>query len=174
MSPEEFDRIIRPIERQMMQTVWHVLGDTADAEDALQDALITVLKRWKRVTHHDNPHVLIIKICANCAYDQLRQRVRLSRRSESLDNAQELSCVMGPSQQLLQRELRTEIMCAISKLSRNQALAFLLRSIQEQSYDDIAAAMDCSAATARKHVARARDRLTTLLHHLAPTKGDSR
>ena len=152
-----------------MQTVWHVLGDINDAEDALQDALTTVLKRWKRVTQHDNPHALIIKICANCAYDQLRRRVRLSRRCQSLDKLEEPACVNEPSEQLLQRELRQEIMCAVSKLSRNQALAFLLRSTQEQSYDDIAASLGCSVVTARKHVARARHRLSALLHHLAPT-----
>ena len=135
-SPEEFDRLIRPIECQMMQTVWRVLGDGNDAEDALQDALATVLKKWERVTQHDNPHALIIKICANRAYDQLRRRRRLSRHYQGLDKLQDPSCMTGPSEQLAQRELREEIMFAISKLSRNQALAFLLRSTQEHPLPD--------------------------------------
>jgi len=168
---EEFDQIVRPIERQMMQTVWHVLGDVHDAEDALQDALTIVLKRWKRVTRHVNPPALVLKICADCACDHLRRKIRVSRRSRRLDDLDKPSQVPDPEEELFRRELRQEIMSAISRLSRNQASAFVLRSIQEQSYNDIAAALGCSEATARKHVARARGRLSTLLHKLAPKNG---
>lgn len=66
---EEFDQIIAPVERQMMETVWHVLGDAHDAEDAFQDALTIILKRLKRVAKHNNPHALVAKICAEYAYD---------------------------------------------------------------------------------------------------------
>lgn len=172
-SLEEFDQIVRPIERQMMQTVWHILGDVHDAEDALQDALTIVLKRWKRVARHDNPHALIVKICADCAYDHLRSKIRLSRRHQVLDKLDKPSHLNDAAEQLSRRELRREIMSAIAKLSRNQASAFLLRSTEGQSYDCIAAALGCSVATARKHVARARYRLSILLQPLTPTKGSA-
>jgi RNA polymerase sigma-70 factor (ECF subfamily) len=155
----------------MMQTVWHVLGDAHDAEDALQDALTVIVKRFRRVAKHKNPHALIAKICAECAYDHLRRKLRDSRRHRSLDELDQASCDGGPSEKLSQQEMRQDIMSAISKLSRNQAVAFLLRCIQEQSYDDIAAALGCSVVTARKHVGRARQRLSVFLHQLAPYKG---
>jgi RNA polymerase sigma-70 factor (ECF subfamily) len=168
---EEFDQIVAPVERQMMQTVWHVLGNVHDAEDALQDALTIIVKRWKRVAQHINPRALIVKICAECAYDHLRRKLRETRRHQRLDDLDETSCDRGPAEELSQQELRLQIMSAISKLSRNQAVAFLLRNIQEQSYDDIAAALGCSVVTARKHVGRARQRLSVFLHQLAPHKG---
>ena len=51
---------------------------------------------------------------------------------------------------------------------RQQAAAMLMRAIQGQPYDEIAAALGCTEATARKHVARSRQRLQVLLAHLDP------
>jgi DNA-directed RNA polymerase specialized sigma24 family protein len=53
-------------------------------------------------------------------------------------------------------------------LSKNQARAILMHAVEEIPYGDIAEAMDCREATVRKHVARARARLRTLLAHLIP------
>ncbi|HUG68297.1 MAG TPA: sigma-70 family RNA polymerase sigma factor, partial [Pirellulaceae bacterium] len=64
-----------------------------------------------------------------------------------------------PSDHLSRMETREAIMDAIARLSRNQAVAFVMRAIQEQSYEEIAAGLGCAEATARKHVNRARDRL---------------
>ena len=57
---------------------------------------------------------------------------------------------------------------AIGRLSKNQARAILMHVVEEIPYGDIAAAMDCRESTVRKHVARARARLRTLLAHLIP------
>jgi DNA-directed RNA polymerase specialized sigma24 family protein len=54
-------------------------------------------------------------------------------------------------------------------LSKNQARAILMHAVEEIPYSDIATAMDCRESTVRKHVARARTRLRTLLSHLLPT-----
>jgi RNA polymerase sigma-70 factor (ECF subfamily) len=154
----------------MMRAVWHVLGDVHDAEDAFQDALTIIVKRWDRVICHNNPQALIVKICIDCAWDRLRCKLRLKRRRKALDVFEEPPGLADPVQQIERHELRQEIQVAISKLSPNQASAFLLRSTEERSYDDIAAALGCSVVTARKHVARARKRLATLLRSFIPLR----
>ena len=44
----EYERLIAPIENRMIRCVWRIVRDPDDAEDALQDALLTVWKRGGR------------------------------------------------------------------------------------------------------------------------------
>jgi RNA polymerase sigma factor (sigma-70 family) len=71
--------------------------------------------------------------------------------------------------EMIRTEQHAEILRAIHRLSRRQAVATLMRVVQEQPYEQIAAVLGCTEATARKHVARGRDRLRVSLSHLDPT-----
>ena len=55
---------------------------------------------------------------------------------------------------------------AIARLPANQATAIVMRCVQSESYEVIALALRCGTATARKHVARGRERLARSLRHL--------
>ena len=70
------------------------------------------------------------------------------------------------------RELTDELVAAIHRLSQRQAVAFALRVFDELPYEQIATAMDCTEATARKHVERARKHLQIVLaaHDPAPAR----
>jgi RNA polymerase sigma-70 factor (ECF subfamily) len=163
----EYERLIAPIEDRMMRAVWRVSRDPGDAEDAFQDALLTVWKRWDRIVSHPNPHALILHICTNTAHDALRRRARqrthLERVPENIpdESASAIEDISGAEQ-------RAEVLRAIGRLSKNQGRAILMHTVEEVPYSDIAAAMSCREATVRKHVARARLRLHTLLSHLIP------
>jgi len=165
----EYERLIQPIEDQMMRSVWRITRDPDDADDALQEALIKIWKRLNRIKRHPNPHALIVRICINSAYDVLRVRAN-QRRHDELNTI--ASNVPDPSpsseENITNQENRTEIFQAIEKLSQNQAETVLMRIIQGLPFRDIAQALGCREATARKHYARARNRLTKLLAHLAP------
>lgn len=163
----DYERFIRPIEDRMMRSVWRVLGDPDEAEDALQEALATIWKRLGRIRRHPNPHALILRICANAAYDALRRRTR--RRHAFVPVPGDLEDdSRSAAEEVIGREQRDEVLRAVGRLSRKQAAAILMRAVQEQSYRNIAQALGCSEATARTHVARARARLRQLLSHLLP------
>jgi RNA polymerase sigma factor (sigma-70 family) len=163
---DEFDRILRPIQDQMIQTVWRVLGNIDDADDALQEALMRIWRVWPRVMQHENPQALALKICSDCAYDELRRQCRRSRSKQLA--GQEASSLPEPSEQLSRTEMRISILDAIARLPKNQAVAFVMRTIQQQSYQEIATALGCAESTARKHVNRARSRLSGLLTKVTP------
>ena len=173
LSASDYEELIRPIQSRMAGTVWRVLRTADGAEDALQDTLTTVWQQWSRIQRHPNPQALILKICADCACDQLR---RQSRRREQVDVdvlADSLvSSEPGPAERLGIAETLEEVMEAIRDLSQNQAVAIVMRFVQQESYEDIAAALGCGEATARKHVARGRGRLQQLLPHLVSSDTD--
>ncbi len=165
-----YDRIIRPIEDRMIRSIWRIVRHPQDAEDAMQDALLTVSIRWNRISRHSNPQSLVLKICIDAAYDVTRRRMR-HRRTLELTAAANQRCdsSRSPSEQMVGAEQYAEIITAIHRLSRQQAVASLMRVVQDQSYEQIATVLGCAEATARKHAARARERLRIWLAHLDPT-----
>ena len=160
----EYERLIAPIEDQMMRAVWRISRDPDDTEDAFQEALLTIWKRWDRVLRHPNPQALVLHICINAAHDVLRRKVR---RGKWLEAGAILEDIPDSSATALQEiscaEASAQVLRAVGLLSKNQARAILMHTVEEIPYGDIAEAMDCREATVRKHVARARARLRTLL-----------
>jgi RNA polymerase sigma-70 factor, ECF subfamily len=163
----EYESLIAPIENQMIRSVWRIVRDADDAEDAFQQALETVWRQLKRIRRHPNPHALILRICINSAYDVLRKRARRLRREE-LDAIPEELPDTSPSaaDRIATREGHSEILNAISLLPRSQAQAVLMRFVQELPYSEIAQALGCREATVRRHIANARARLRKMLGRL--------
>ena len=160
----EYQRLIAPVEDRMMRAVWRITRDPADAEDALQNALLTVWKRWNRIRSHPNPHALILHICINAAHDVLRSRVR---EGKWIEGDAVLSEVPSSSPAALEGVSETEqdalVLRAIGRLPKNQARASLMHAVEEMPYGEVAAVMECRESTVRKHVARARATLRSLL-----------
>jgi RNA polymerase sigma factor (sigma-70 family) len=162
-----YDRLIVPVESRMMRTIWRVVRHDQLSEDTLQDALAIIWQKRHRIQGHPNPQALILKICLNCAYDSLRKRKR-HRRDQHLSNldALEGQSRTSASLELEQKQTVAEVLNAIGRLPRNQALAVLMRIIQDQPYETIAQTMGCSETTVRIHVSRGRKRLSQWLSHL--------
>ena len=152
-----------------MRAVWRVTRNPDDTEDAFQEALLTIWKRWDRILTHPNPRALVLQICTNAAHDVLRRRVRQGKWTEAVAVPEDLADASASAlQNISGAEQDAEVLRAIGLLSKNQARAILMHAVEEIPYGEIAAAMDCRESTVRKHVARARGKLRTLLSHLIP------
>ena len=165
----EYERLIAPIADRMMRAVWRIVRDPDEAEDAFQEALLTVWRRWDRIRRHPNPHALVLRICVHSAQDTLRRTARRQKWTDA-DSVPEAVADRKPSaaERLAHAEQSAEVRRAIAALSKNQAQAIQMHLVEEIPYGDIAAAMDCREVTVRKHVARARAKLRALLAHLIP------
>jgi RNA polymerase sigma factor (sigma-70 family) len=166
---QDYERLIAPIEDRMMRAVWRVLRDPTDAEDAFQEALLKVWNRWDRIRAHPNPHALVLQICIYAAHDVLRRRVRQGKWLEAVaipEDIPDSSALV--IQNISGAEQNAQVLGAIGLLPKNQARAILMHAVEEIPYGDIAATLGCREVTVRKHVARARIRLRSLLSHLIP------
>ncbi len=165
-----YEELIAPMESRMMRCVWRVVRNADLADDALQDALATIWKKLQTVRRHPNPQALILKICLNSAYDSLRRRRRFLRHEEVsiLSNTPD-SSVQGGMSALLAKETENQVLQAIGRLPRKQALAVLMRVLEGEPFAVIASALDCSEVTARIHVSKGRARLQRWLAHLNPS-----
>lgn len=164
-----YEQLIAPIEARMMRSIWRIVRHPEAAEDTLQDALTIIWKKLDRICRHPNPHAFILKICVNTAYDTLRKSRRIRQREEraEIQDLPSESTGIG-SERLEQKNLEAEIMDAIRRLPKKQALAVLMRIVQEQPYDSIAQVLDCSEVTVRIQVSKGRLKLSQWLSHLDP------
>jgi RNA polymerase sigma factor (sigma-70 family) len=165
----DYERLIAPIEDRMMRAVWRICGNPADTEDAFQEALLTVWKRWDRIRVHPNPHALVLHMCVNAAHDALRRKARQGKLIDESAIPEDIPD-LSPSAlgDISAAEQDAQVLRAIGLLPKNQARAILMHALEEMPYREIAAAMECREVTVRKHVARARTKLRKLLSHLIP------
>ncbi|MFO0089096.1 MAG: RNA polymerase sigma factor [Pirellula sp.] len=159
--------LIAPLKDRMFATVWRILRNPQDAEDALQNALVTVWRRQTLVESHPAPHSLILRICADTAIDQFRRRRAgnvdvdlLKDRLESED--------LSPLDGLIREEKLDVVMTAISQLSEKQSVAIVMKYIMSESHANIAQALGCTTETVREHLARGRERLAIMLGKYMP------
>jgi RNA polymerase sigma-70 factor (ECF subfamily) len=78
-----------------------------------------------------------------------------------------------PLTTLIHRESNGRLRQAIARLSPQQAQAILLRLVEGLTYDDVAAALGCTNATARVHVQRGRANLRKELPDLVADRSGS-
>jgi RNA polymerase sigma factor (sigma-70 family) len=163
-----YDALIRPVEDQMLRTIWRIARVAEDAEDALQEALTIAWKRRSRIARHPHPRALILRICIHCACDALRSRRRRGSRETAMNDPAALCGRDCPVDQRLQgQELQDDVVRALTRLPERQATAVVMRHVLDLPYHEIAAALECSEPTARVHVNRACNKLSRLLAHLA-------
>jgi RNA polymerase sigma factor (sigma-70 family) len=169
-DPSNYDALVRPIQDQMLRSIWRITRVAEDAEDALQESLVILWKRRARIGRHPRPRALILRICVNCACDVLRARLRRGSREMTMSDADVLRSEDCPVDQRLRgQEMRDDISRALVRLPSRQATAVVMRHILELPYDEIGDALGCSETTARVHVNRACKKLSRLLAHLAPS-----
>lgn len=163
----DYERLIAPLEDRLMRGIWSITQNADDAEEAMQETLEKIWRKWDRIERHPNPQALIMRMAINTAYDAVRRRMRRERR-QALAELTLWRHTASPEEKMSRQEEESEIAHAIGNLSRHQSAAVLMRLVQGLSYPEIAETIGCSAATARKHVERGRQRLQGLLRHLAP------
>ena len=98
---QTYEQIIRPIADRMIGSIWRIVRNPQDAEDAMQDALLTILKRWDRISKHASPQSLVLKICVDAAYYVTRRKIRNRRIVELGKGASEqASSSRSPSEEI--------------------------------------------------------------------------
>src|SRR3989454_12174911 len=129
------EALFRRYQRPLFQTALRVLGNTEDAEDALQDGLLSAYRNLKRFEGRSQFSTWLTRIVINAAL--MRRRSAKARPAFSLDEApreDELPAservaddAPNPEQVFAGTELRRMISENLDELSPLLRTAFLLR-----------------------------------------------
>jgi RNA polymerase sigma-70 factor (ECF subfamily) len=166
----------------LRRTAYRYLGNEADAEDAVQDALLSAYKHLDQFKGHAQMSTWLVAIVSNCALMQLRRRQR--RIHVSLDEQfgdeegytlSERLVHFGPSpeEEYRKAELRERLLQFAEELSPPLRRAFQLRDLDGFSTSEAAQILGVVEGTVKAQVARARARLTRLVRRALNAKPSS-
>jgi RNA polymerase sigma-70 factor (ECF subfamily) len=165
------ETLFRRYERPLFQTALRVLGNTEDAEDALQDGLLSAYRNLKRFEGRSQFSTWLTRIVINAAL--MRRRSAKARPALSLDEppredelpASERFADDGPTpeQVFANTEIREMISENLDQLSPLLRTAFILREMQGFSTGEAAKKLGVTENTLKARLWRARHQLAERL-----------
>jgi len=128
-------------------------GDPHRAEELLQDSLVKLYLRWRRVSVRGDPHAYLRRTLINGNISWWRRRRREQLVADAPEHADPGAVIEPPEP--LQRALR--------QLPDRQRAVVVLRHYEDLTEREVAALLRCSVGTVKSHNARALARLRKLL-----------
>ncbi len=157
--------------RALYQTALRVLGNPEDAEEALQEGLLSAYRNLRRFERRSQFSTWLTRIVINAAL--MRRRSKLSRPAVSLDDLSSESetplaerfADEGPDPEQLYAgtELRERVDKKLGEISPLLRTAFWLREIEGLSAEEAAQILGVSRNTLKARLWRARQELAARL-----------
>lgn len=156
-----FEDLARREERALYRHALRIVGTTSDAEDVVQDALISA---WRSIGSFQGLsfRAWLFRIATNRALDQLRSRKR--RPELPLDPPDDENVTwaepVAPGPDLAQlagdREALAVVEAALGTLPAEQRTALLLRDVEGFAYEEIAVITSVEIGTVKSRIHRGR------------------
>lgn len=167
-----FTELVRRYKTKIISTAYRVLGDYAKAEDIAQETFLRVHRNADRYRSIAKFSTWIYTIALNVARNELRNTKR--KRLVSLDafgsdgenepTTYEIPDESAPpDQEIENRELRAIFDEAIQKLPARYRTVFVLRDVDDLSYEEIAEILKVPKGTVKSRINRARQRFRELI-----------
>ncbi|GAF89745.1 unnamed protein product, partial [marine sediment metagenome] len=143
------------------QTLVHVTGSTADAQDVAQNALVQAFVKLDTFRGTSSFYTWLYRIALNQAISLKRRE----KRTESVDLAKELSgCEpidndCEPQEHMLRQERVAQVRAALDALDPEHRSILVLREMEGCCYETIAGILELPIGTVRSRLHRARFRL---------------
>ncbi len=137
-----------------------MLGSREDAEDATQEALLRAHRALARYDGRTAFRTWLMSILINRCRTALLHRRRRTARVVYDDDAVQRARVDGAA---AHTELRMTIERAVDALDPSQREAFLLKHVEQLSYEEMSAATGVGISALKMRVQRACDRLQQLI-----------
>lgn len=175
---DAFCLLAQRFERRIYSLALHYCHNHQDAEDLSQEVWLKSYQALNTFKGESSFYTWLRKITINCFLNH--QRARSFRwRGETtsvqlvdFDSIKAIACLAqaGDSEKtFLNRIMVERVMQALSELTSQQRLIFLLKHHEEMTYEEIAKAVGCSTGTAKKSMFRAVIKLREHLNIDNPT-----
>ncbi len=176
---DAFGALVQPHLALFHNGIQRILGNTADTQDALQDALMSIHRDLPRFEGRSRFSSWGYKICLNAALMVRRSRVRLHdmERAEGLaigpfderghhteqDRTPEWQEEAQAHQLVERQEMRECLTRALDELPDSHRMVFVLKDLEEWETDDIARHLQLTPAAVRQRLHRSRTLLQARL-----------
>ncbi|MCX5684973.1 MAG: RNA polymerase sigma factor [Planctomycetota bacterium] len=155
-----FGQVVEQHWNAVYRLLYRMSGSSHDAEDLAQETFLRALDRRDSFRPGTNMRAWLMRIASNALFDLQRRRRTAKAAPLEDDLATAPPAETGPSET---KELGGLLAAAIAQLPETPRLVFLMRSLEELSFRDIAEAIGTTEETARWHMLQARRQLLALL-----------
>jgi len=170
-NEKAFEAIMRRHNRRLFRTARSILGNDADAEEALQEAYLSAWKALDGFRSEAKLSTWLVRVVVNEALGRLRRKRLATIPLETVMNSHDpdLRVVLidkrekQPDQQASRAQLRKVLETHIDRLPDLYRTVFVLRAVEEMSTEEVAEALEMPEATVRTRYSRARDLLRVSL-----------
>jgi RNA polymerase sigma-70 factor (ECF subfamily) len=143
-----FDTLLSAQRRRLYGVAFSILRDHAEAEDALQDAMLKAWRSWDSVRDESARRTWLMRICVNHC---INRRRGLRRLGVGASPRKDEPAIPDPR---FEGRL-VDLDRSYRKLSPKQRAAIFLHYHHGYSIDECAELMSCRAGSVRTHLARA-------------------
>lgn len=155
-----FGELVSRYESKVYSLALRMVRNPEDAEDVLQDTFLRAYRGIKSFQGASTFSTWIYRITANSALMRLRKKqlptVSIEDQEERETPVNIADWTPGPVEQLMTKELQSEMDEAIEALPPEFRQVFILRDIEERSNAEVAEILDLSVAAVKSRLHRAR------------------
>lgn len=171
-DPAAMERLLTRVQEMAWRFSMSVCGRAADAEDAMQEALIKTYRYTSSIREPEAFRPWLHRTVKNACLMSRRRRVNQPKRLESIDPARagdDSASIdppdpgRNPEQLTANSRLRGRLQDAMRTLPASQRAVVVLREMQGLSTREVADAMGISEANVKTRLSRARKALQSAL-----------
>lgn len=166
-----YQRLFELYGTRMKSLAYHLLGNTADAEDAVQEAFLKIYRAADRFKGDSAFLTWIFRILVNACHDQMRRNRR--RRAELPESETEDLLLAMPEPSRTDHPLRISLERSLQKLDRRSRTVFLLYEVEGFKHREIAEVLSIPEGTSKNILFQARKELQELLSETGRFGGPS-
>jgi RNA polymerase sigma-70 factor (ECF subfamily) len=150
----------------LYRVAYSVLRNPADAEDAVQEAFLRILRHRSTLHEVRDYRVWLIRIVWNVVLD----RKRRSKTRPETDDVADLARVLpadglSAEERAAAAQHHAHVLACVDQLPSKERQVLLLSAFEELSSVEIAAVLSITESSVRSRLFRARNLMAELLHH---------
>ena len=163
MHPRVFEQTVLPhLDAAFNYARWLTRND-AEAEDVVQDACVRAMRFFSSL-RNDDARAWLFTIVRNTWYSRVSRLAKMTAGALLTDGQDQWpDNALDPEERLLQQHTVALVREALDQLPVDFREVIVLREIEGLSYKEIAAVVGVPIGTVMSRLARARERLQTIL-----------
>src|ERR1700678_1120067 len=150
----------------LYRVAYSVLRNTADAEDAVQETYLRVLRHRQSLGEIRDARVWLVRIVWNVVLDRKRRAKTRPEKEDIADLARMLPASgLSAEERVASAQHHEHVLRAVTQLPEKEQRVLILSAFEELSSVEIAQILGTTESTIRSRLLRARNLLSNVLSH---------
>ncbi|HUY81772.1 MAG TPA: RNA polymerase sigma factor [Acidobacteriaceae bacterium] len=163
-TTETIAALVAEYSAALYRVAYSVVRNSAEAEDAVQEAFLRVLKHRDKLHEIRDVRVWLVRITWNVVLDRKRRSKTRPESDDIADFARVLtSADRRADEEVISSQEQARILAMIDRLPGKEREALLLSAVEELSTAEIADVLKTTESSVRSRIFRARRELSALL-----------